>query len=558
MSNEPDSARNASGEDASLQRSIRARTDFGRSSRLAQIVPPSAAAALLAGAVVAHVSAPAAAIEVPAVKDSGYWIEEVTTGIEWPWAFAWLPNGDMLITERRGRLRIIRDGKLLPDPIAGTPKVVSGPYDGLLDVKLDPDFAQNKTIYLGFTEPQGEGEGDLRHAAIFKARLDGNRLVDGKVIFRSGPAQMMGPPTALRMLFLPDKTLIMGVGSAQATMAQAASMGTDIAKIIRIDRDGGIPADNPFLKTPGARPELWAVGVRNLSGLIRANDGEIWATDIGPKGADELNRLKAGGDFGWPRVTWGFEYDGGALSKQQESKETIAPIAMWSPSHAPSGLAQYTGTTFPQWNGDFFIGGLVGQSIIRVRVADGKWVEQERMAYQLGERIRSIEVGPDNLIYFISDSGRGRLFRFRPGKPKPSERARVAGKLPPAPKLTAADIAAMGQYRMKPDVANGQREFGERCSGCHKAGPFTVGDAGPDLNGVNGRPAGSLPGYSYSAAFHNPDAQRPWTTLGISYFIANPQGLFPGTTMSSDPVTDGKVRLDISTFLAGTKAPVAK
>lgn len=522
---------------------------------LLRAVPVALAGGILTVALIPAASSQGARLEAPETPSPGYWIEEVTTGLEWPWAFTWLPNGDMLVTERTGKLRIIRDGALLPTVIEGVPAVVTGPYDGLLDVKLDPDFAQNRMIYLGFTET--EGEGDLRHAAIFKARLEGNRLVDGKVIFRSDPAQMMGPPTALRMLFLPDKTLIMGVGSAQATMPQAASLGTDIAKIIRIDRDGGVPKDNPFLSTPGARPELWAVGVRNISGLIRAADGTYWATDIGPKGGDELTPIKPGADHGWPNVTWGFEYDGTALSTRQEAKDVVDPVVIWSPSHAPSGLAQYTGRTFPQWDGDFFIGGLRGRSIIRVRVADGKWVQQERLAYDLGERIRAIEVGPDNLIYFISDGARGRLFRFRPGRPKRSEHARVARKLP-VPTTSPADRAMLAQMAMRGDPANGQRAFGERCSGCHRAGPFTAGEAGPDLNGVIGRVAGTLPGYAYSPAFANAAAQRPWTALGMSYFIANPQELFPGTTMASDPVLDAKVRMDIAKFLETTKAPAER
>lgn len=511
---------------------------------------PAVAAGVFGGTVMAS-NAPDTAVVVPAAPDTGYWIEEVTAGLEWPWALAWLPSGDILITERHGQLRVVRNGELLPEPIQGVPDVVTGPYDGLLDVEPDPDFAQNRTIYLGFTERAGAG--DLRRAAIFKARLEEDRLVGGKVIFRSSPAQMMGPPTALRMLFLPDKTLLMGVGSAQATMPQAASLGTDVAKIIRIDRNGGIPDDNPFLDTAGARPELWAVGIRNLSGLIRANDGSIWATDIGPKGGDELNRLEAGGDFGWPDVTWGFEYDGTALSQQQDAASVIDPVVVWTPSYAPSGLAQYSGKTFPQWDGDFFVGGLRGRAITRIRIADGRWVAQERMAVQLGERIRSIEVGPDNLIYFISDSARGRLFRFRPGEPTQAERERLAQKLPPASR-TPEDVEALGAYAMKPDPVNGKQQFAQLCSGCHQAGPFTTGDAGPDLNGVVGRVAGSLPNYPYSEAFNRPDAQRPWTIFAISYFIANPEELFPGTTMATDPVLDGKARMDIGAFLATTGA----
>lgn len=475
------------------------------------------------------------------MTEQEYWVEEVATKLDRPRAIVWLPDGDMLVTEWAGKIRVIRNGNTI-GWIEGVPKVYTGNYDGLRDIKLDPDFAENRWVYLTYVD----GDAQERYGRVFRARLEGRKLLDGEVIFTAKPSMPeMGGPLMMRMLFLPDKTMLVGVGSGdQGSIALTQRMDVHVGKIVRIRADGSVPDDNPFLKTPGALPEIWALGLRNASGFTTTDDGRLWTVEIGPKGGDELNQLEPGANYGWPRVTWGFDYSGNAMSAQQGGvKGFVDPALVWAPSFTPSDIAQYRGTTYPFWNGDLFVTGLSGQSLRRLRLDDGKVVLQETMLADLNERWRSVYVGRDNLLYLLTDAyGTGRVLRLRPGVP--DSKARVAktlisGALDPmagAPIDAAQDLnrKQMADYRYDPEKS--AQAFAQFCSGCHAFDRFTAGRIGPDLNGINGRGSGALPGYGYSAAFADPDRELVWNYLTLTRFLQQGQVYFPGNRMSIPPL----------------------
>jgi glucose/arabinose dehydrogenase/cytochrome c2 len=505
------------------------------------------------------------AANVQVAPERGYSVEELLTDLDHPWAMAWLPDGDMLITERSGKLRMVHGGKLLAKPVERVPQVLNtSMFDGLLDVKLDPEFAANRTIYLTFTT----GTDTERTGSILKARLEGGRLLDGHVIFHTAIPAPAGGPNIMRILFMPDKTMLVGVGSGgQGSRGMVQRLDNQSGKIIHLNRDGSPVADGPFAKTAGARPEIWATGFRNPAGLTRAADGSIWTVDIGPKGGDELNLVKPGANYGWPLVSWGFDYSGRSMSERQEGEGFTDPVAVWSPSRAPSGLIQYMGNRFPQWRGDLFTGELMGHVLRRLRIRDGKVVQEEALLSELKERIRSVEVGPDGYIYAITDAATGRLLRLRPGAPGKADQARVAKPYAlPEGNSMSEEFNRRGVYQerftqilfnFKYDEPRARSLFGQNCSGCHSAGDFSSGEIGPDLNGVMGRHSGQLPGYSYSEALRNPATSLQWDRDSLAAFISNPQSYYPGTKMAVMPITDFESVLQITEFLGRTKAPAA-
>ena len=370
----------------------------------------------------------------------------------------------------------------------------------------------------------------------------------------------------MRMLFLPDKTILVGVGSGgQGNRGMVQRLDNQSGKIIHLNRDGSAVPGGPFSKVAGARPELWAVGFRNSAGVVRATDGRIWTIDIGPKGGDELNLVKPGGNYGWPMVTWGFDYTGRAMTDRQEAPEFVDPIATWSPSRAPGDLMQYTGSQFPQWRGDLFASELMGQVVRRLRIREDKVVLEEALLGDLHERIRSVATGPDGYIYVLTDSAQGRLFRLKPGKPGESDTARVA-----KPYNNAAggnmqqDFARRGVYqerftqvlfKFKYNEAKAKSLFGQNCASCHRAGSFTSGEIGPDLNGVAERRSGQVPGYPYSAAMRDPKTIVEWDNDSLVSFISNPQAYYPGTKMAVAPINDLETVRQITAFLEQTGKP---
>jgi glucose/arabinose dehydrogenase len=340
-------------------------------------------------------------------------LETFSTGLERPWGLAFLPDGRALVTEKAGRLRIVgKDGKL-GEPLAGVPQVDTTGQGGLLDVALDPAFPQNQTIFLSFAQPRGEGQ---NATAVVRARLGSAGLEDVRVIFQQQPAMTGGHHFGCRLVFGRDGTLFVTLGDRNIGRDKVQRLDTDIGKVVRIDRDGNAPADNPFRGKDGARPELWSIGHRNIQGAaLDPATGDLWTDEHGPKGGDELNRTLGGRNYGWPIVTYGVEYSGQKISDRQEAPGYESPVHYWVPSIATSGLAFYTGAAIPAWQGNVFVGGLVSKDLARLELRDGKVVHEERLfKNELGKRIRTIVNGPDGALYLLTDEPDGQILRVVP------------------------------------------------------------------------------------------------------------------------------------------------
>jgi glucose/arabinose dehydrogenase len=341
-------------------------------------------------------------------------LERLTSGLQRPWSLAFTPEGEILVTEKYRGLRVVRDGELLPEPLAGGPPNVFAKADsGLLDVALDPEFARNRTLYLSFAE----GDEQANHTAIWRARYEDGRLVDGRVIFRAAPDKAGPGHPGGRLLFLLDGTLLLTVGDGYEYKAAAQDLGSDLGKILRITRDGAPAPDNPFAEREGARPAIWTYGHRNVQGLARDPvTGEVWAHEHGPRGGDEVNRLRAGANYGWPLVTHGIDYDLSIVSERAFAPGVERSWFFWAPSIAPSGLAVYRGEAFADWGGKLLVGGLVSKSVSRLRPAKqpGFFIEEERMFGSEGKRIRDVRVGPDGFVYLLTDEEAAELWRLVP------------------------------------------------------------------------------------------------------------------------------------------------
>jgi glucose/arabinose dehydrogenase len=369
----------------------------------------------LAALVCAATAGAAASGEPVRTEKAPVRLEVVAVGLERPWGLAFLPDGRALVTEKAGRLRVLaRDGKL-SEPLAGVPQVDTTGQGGLLDVALDPDFAANSTIYLSFAEPRGQG---ANGTSVARARLVANGLEDLRVIFRQQPAMTGGHHFGSRLVFDRDGNLFVTLGDRNIGRDKVQSLDTDIGKVVRVDREGRVPADNPYRGRQGARPELWSVGHRNIQGAaLHPDTGELWTSEHGPKGGDELNRTLGGRNFGWPLVTYGVEYSGARVSDRQEAPGLEPPVHHWVPSIGTSGLAFYTGTAIPAWRGNAFVGGLVSKDLARLELRDGKVVHEERLfRKQLGKRIRAVVNGPDGALYLLTDEPDGQVLRVVPAR----------------------------------------------------------------------------------------------------------------------------------------------
>lgn len=344
----------------------------------------------------------------------------VVGGLEHPWAVAWLPGGDLLITERPGRLRLVRGGVLQAEPIGGVPEVLAAGQGGLLDVAVHPDFATNRWIYLTYAA----GSAEANHTRLARARFDGRALSDLQVLYavpqRKSGAQHFGS----RLLWLPDGTLLLAIGDGgnppielegQPIRTQAQNPLSALGKVLRLNADGTAAGGTPFAGKPGALPGLWSLGHRNIQGLaLDQRTGRVWASEHGARDGDELNRIEAGVNYGWPRVTHSREYFGPPIAPATSAPGLRDPVLVWTPAIAPSGLAVYDGDRYPGWRGDLFAGGLVSRQVHRLRLdPEGSVTPQQEIP--IGARVRDVRQGPDGFLYVLTDgAGDGQLLRLEP------------------------------------------------------------------------------------------------------------------------------------------------
>ena len=333
-------------------------------------------------------------------------VETVATGLSHPWGLAFLPDGRMLVTERSGTLRLVsKDGKL-SEPLSGVPKVVVAGQGGLLDVAIDPDFKSNSLVYLTYSEPGEGGAG----TAVARGKLGESGLDGVEVIFRQEPKVGGGNHFGSRLAFAPDGKLFVTLGE-RFTFTPAQDLTNDLGKIVRINPDGSVPKDNPFVGRTDARPEIWSYGHRNPQGAaIHPETGKLWETEFGPRGGDELNIPQAGANYGWPVVSWGSHYTGEDIPDPPTHPEFADAIYHWNPVISPSGITFYTADAIPGWKGNLLIGGLSEQAIVRLTLDGEKVVDEERIP--MGARIRDVVQGPDGAVYALTDEGNGEILRL--------------------------------------------------------------------------------------------------------------------------------------------------
>jgi glucose/arabinose dehydrogenase len=358
--------------------------------------------------------APAATAAEPApvrTEEHSLHVRVLVRGLDHPWALAFLPDGRMLVTEREGRLRIVRDGKLDPQPVAGLPAVAPNGQGGLLDVALHPRYADNGWIYLSYSARGPGGYG----TEVARARLVQHRLEDVKTIFRMQPKVGGGHHFGSRLVFDRQGMLYVTLGE-RGNQDHAQRMDEHLGKIVRLYDDGRVPQDNPFRDRAGARPEIYSLGHRNVQGAaLHPLTGELWAHEHGPQGGDELNVVRAGANYGWPVVTYGRNYGTGTKIGEGTHKPGMTPpLHYWVPSIAPSGMAFYTGERFPKWRGDLFVGALKDEMLVRLKLDGEKVVGEERMLKGMLGRIRDVRQGPDGLLYLLTDEADGVLARLEP------------------------------------------------------------------------------------------------------------------------------------------------
>ncbi|MDQ7858219.1 MAG: PQQ-dependent sugar dehydrogenase [Armatimonadota bacterium] len=338
-------------------------------------------------------------------------VETVAQGLEFPWGLAFLPDGRMLATERPGRLRIVeRDGRL-SEPLQGVPQVLAAGQGGLLDVVLSPAFAEDRLVYLSFAEP-GEGGGST---AVARGRLGERGLEGTQVIWRQQPKVAGANHWGSRLVFRRDGTLFVTTGDRFAYRDRAQDLSVTIGKIVRVNADGSVPRDNPFVGRQGARPEIWSYGHRNVqAAALHPQTGDLWTVEHGARGGDELNRPEAGKNYGWPVITYGVDYSGARIGEGTAKAGMEQPVYYWDPVIAPSGAVFYTGEVFPDWRGSLFIGGLVSRVLVRLAIDGTRVAREERYLADVGERIRNVRQGPEGFLYLLTDNPAGRILRVRP------------------------------------------------------------------------------------------------------------------------------------------------
>ena len=343
-------------------------------------------------------------------------VEVLADGLVNPWSIAFLPDGDILATEREGRLRIIRDGVLLPEPVAGVPEVLAWNQGGLFDILLHPDFAENRILYLSYAH----GTREENATRVARAVFDGASLTGLEVLYDAKPLKDTGHHYGARMVWGKDGKLYVTIGEGSKYKERAQDMATSFGAIVRLNEDGSIPADNPNFGN-GERPELFTKGHRNPQGLAYdAERGVLWETEHGPRGGDEVNIIEAGANYGWPLASYGIDYNGAKITPFTEYEGTTQPVKYWTPSIGTSGLAVYRGDLFAGWDGDLLAGGLSGAALHRIVMDGTSPVGEERYLLDRAERVRDVRVGPDGAIYVATEKDSagaekaGKILRLTP------------------------------------------------------------------------------------------------------------------------------------------------
>jgi aldose sugar dehydrogenase len=366
------------------------------------------AVALLVAAPVVAQEAPRSA--TPATVRLPARVTDVARGLAHPWGLAFLPDGRMLVTERPGRLRIVEPDGRLSEPLAGVPGIASGGQGGLLDVALSPGFASDRLVYLSYAEPGEGGAG----TAVARGRLGARGLEDVQVVWRQQPKASGTFHWGSRLVFRPDGTLFVTLGDRLSHREAAQDLSVTLGKVVRINADGSVPPDNPFVARAGVRKEIWSYGHRNVQAAALDEQGRLWTVEHGARGGDELNQPQAGRNYGWPVITYGVDYSGARIGVGTARPGMEQPLYYWDPVIAPSGAVFYRGDKFAAWRGDLLVGSLQPGCLVRLRLVDGRVTLEERYTVEPGARVRDVRQGPDGLVYLLVDAAQGRIVRLTP------------------------------------------------------------------------------------------------------------------------------------------------
>jgi len=333
----------------------------------------------------------------------------VAEGLEHPWGLALLADGRKIVTERPGRMRLVAKDGSLSEPLGGIPEVVARGQGGLLDVTLSPKFAEDKLVYFSFSEPGEGGAG----TAVARGKLGAKALENVEVIWRQTPKVQSPNHWGSRIVFRPDGTLFVTLGDRFNQRPLVQDLSTTIGKLIRINADGSIPKDNPFVGTANAKGEIWSYGHRSVqAATLHPQTNELWTLEHGARGGDELNNPQAGKNYGWPVITYGIDYSGVKIGEGTEKAGMEQPVYFWDPVIAPSGAAFYTGDVFPDWKGDLFVGSLQPGGLVRLKIDNGKVTSETRYIGNPRQRVRDVQQGSDGLLYIITDSPKGQILRL--------------------------------------------------------------------------------------------------------------------------------------------------
>lgn len=341
-----------------------------------------------------------------------YRVAIVVKGLEYPWSLVQLPDGRRLVAERTGNIRIIdREGALLKQPLRAVPEVVFGEQGGLLDMELSPHFEQDRTLFLSYAC----GSVDANNLCVGRGELRGNELQNVYRIFQAKPLKDTSVQFGSRIVFLPDDTMVVSVGDGFDYREEAQDLGNHIGTLVRLNMDGSVPEDNPFVGQEGKRPEIYSYGHRNPQGLFYdAGSGRLYESEHGPYGGDEVNIIEPGVNYGWPLATEGINYPGSSITPHDQLEGMRGPINHWTPSIAPSGITVYYGDGFPEFNGDLLVSGLAGRGVFRLNLEDGELVADQRLFHELDRRIRDVIVGDEGELYLLTDSASGEVIRIDP------------------------------------------------------------------------------------------------------------------------------------------------